>query len=461
MAGALGTARRLVVSRISGPRWALRLQIFRLALPVVMEQILATLTNIVDMMMVGRLGPEAVAAIGLSNHPLFFSMAVFMGIGVGATALVARGTGAGDVETVDSAVRQSFWMALIAAILVGAGYYLMAPEILRLMGAEPGVEPLGVAFLRWSVPGYVAMQWSQVMTGALRGRGDTVTPLYVGIGVNIINVILGYSLIYGHLGLPALGLVGSALGTTIARSLGAVALLAVLLSGKAALHLRVVGLFRWDTGTMWRILRVGLPASGERAFQSLGMISFTRVVASLGTTAVAAHQIAINAESISYMPAVGLAAAGTALVGQRLGSRDPEGAAEVARETTRISVAVMFGATLFFLVTASPYVSLYTRDPAVQQLAAQVLTIAAFVQIPMGIAFSLSGALRGAGDTLPMMAVTAIGVWFIRLTMTTVLLHFAGWGLAGAWIAMNIDWSFRALCAFWRFRSGVWRAIRV
>ncbi|HYG59926.1 MAG TPA: MATE family efflux transporter, partial [Symbiobacteriaceae bacterium] len=180
-------------------RWELRKQILRLAVPVVMEQLLTTLTNMVDMMMVSRLGPEAGAAVGLSNQPLFFSMAIFMGIGTGTTALVARYTGAQEPDTVESVTRQSFWMGLAAAVIVALAYFTFAPQIIRYMGAEPAVEPLGTAFLRWSTIGYIAMQWSQVMGGAVRGRGDTVTPLYIGIAVNVINVIFGYSLIYGHL----------------------------------------------------------------------------------------------------------------------------------------------------------------------------------------------------------------------------------------------------------------------
>lgn len=442
-------------------RWSLRKQILTLAVPVVMEQILTTLTNIADMIMVGHLGPEAVAAVGLSNQPLFLSMAVFMGIGTGTTALVARYTGARDGDTVESVTRQSFWMGLVAAILVAAAYFGWAPGIIRFMGAEGGVEPLGVAFLRWSALGYVAMQWSSVMSGAVRGRGDTVTPLYIGIGVNIINVILGYSLIYGHLGLPALGVVGSALGTTIARVCGALALLVYLMRSRHPVRLRPRGLLRLDFGVMGRVLRIGIPASMERVVQTAGMIWFTRIIAGLGTASMAAHQLAVNAESISYMPAIGLATAGTALVGQRLGAKDEAGAGAVVTETVRITVTAMAVMSLVFFFLGGPFMSLYTNDPEVHGLATAMLAIAAAAQIPMGLTFTLSGALRGAGDTIPMMIVTGLGVWGLRLTITSGLIDGLGWGLAAAWAAMFFDWVFRCGCAFWRFRSGRWRRVRV
>ncbi|HYF93168.1 MAG TPA: MATE family efflux transporter [Symbiobacteriaceae bacterium] len=135
------------IGPLSDNRWALRRQILTLAVPVVMEQILTTLTQMVDMMMVSHLGPEAGAAVGLSNQPLFFSMAIFMGIGAGPTALVARFTGAKDPETVESVTRQSFWMGLFAAVVVAYGYFALAPLIIRYMGAEPAVEPLGMGRL--------------------------------------------------------------------------------------------------------------------------------------------------------------------------------------------------------------------------------------------------------------------------------------------------------------------------
>ena len=457
----MGVSSSTAPSLMPTDRWALRKQILRLALPVVAEQILTTLTNMVDMMMVSRLGPEAGAAVGLSNQPLFFSMAIFMGIGTGTTALVARYTGAKDPNTVESVTRQSFWMGLFAAVGVAMAYFALAPQIIRYMGAEPAVEPLGIAFLRWSTVGYIAMQWSQVMSGAVRGRGDTITPLYIGIAVNIINVILGYSLIYGHLGLPAMGVVGSALGTSIARVSGAIILLVHLLRSQQPVRLRLSTLFRLDLSVMGRVLKIGLPASGERALQSLGMISFTRIISSLGTVSIAAHAITNNAESLSYMPAIGLATAGTALVGQRLGARDQDGARRVVSETVRIAFMVMAVMTLAFFFLGGPYISLYTTDPSVHGLSVQMLKIAAVAQIPMGITFALSGSLRGAGDTLPMMVVTACGVWIVRLSITGGLVALAGWGLAAAWTSMFFDWSFRSVAAYWRFRSGAWQKKRI
>ncbi|HLO03711.1 MAG TPA: MATE family efflux transporter [Symbiobacteriaceae bacterium] len=448
--------------RIWSPdRRSLRRSILRLALPMVAEQLLTTLVGIVNMMLVSRLGREATAAVGLSGTPFNLSIALFLGLGIGTTALIARAAGAGKESEVEAVTRQSFWMGLVAALLVSTLYWATAPQIMHVMGADAAVTPLGVTYLRWSALGFLPMQWSQVMYGALRGRGDTLTPLKIGLVVNILNGLLSYALIWGRFGLPALGLKGGPIGEASAFAVGALLVALFLFRSEGSVRLRWHTLFQVDLGLIGRILKVGLPTAGERVLGSLGMISFTRMIASLGTVAIAAHQITMNAESIAYMPAQALAAAGTALVGMRLGAKEPDGATQVAKETVLLTALTMALTASFFVVGGGPYIRLYTGDLLMGALAVQMLRIAALSEIPMGITFALSGTLRGAGDTMPMMLVTAAGVWVVRLSVAALLIFGLKWGLAGAWTAMIFDWLFRMGFAAWRFRLGKWRTIKV
>lgn len=442
-------------------RRSLRKAILRLAMPMVAEQLLTTLVSIINMILVSRLGREATAAVGLSGTPFNLSIALFLGLGIGTTALIARAAGAGDDAEVEAVTRQSFWMGSVAAVLVSTLYWAAAPQIMHLMGADSVVAPLGVTYLRWSALGFLPMQWSQVMYGALRGRGDTVTPLKVGLVVNLLNGLLAYGLIWGHFGLPALGLKGGPIGEAIAFAVGALLVLLFLFRSEGPVRLRWRTLFQVDLRLIGRILKVGLPTAGERVLGSLGMISFTRMIASLGTVAIAAHQITVNAESIAYMPAQALAAAGTALVGMRLGAKEPEGATAVAKETVLLTGLTMALTASFFALGGGPYIRLYTGDLVVGALAVQMLRIAAISEVPMGITFALSGTLRGAGETLPMMLVTAAGVWIVRLAAAALFIFGLDWGLAGAWVAMIFDWLFRMGFAAWRFQLGKWRMIKV
>ncbi|HCJ09832.1 MAG TPA: MATE family efflux transporter, partial [Clostridiales bacterium] len=248
--------------------------------------------------MVGHLGAEAITAVGLSFHPLWLVMGFFMGLGAGTTALVARFTGAGRPRDANRAAHQSFLLG--TALAVGFGLVIMplARPIMILMGAEPEVADLGALYLRYLVPGMVLMMVFFVLSAALRGAGDTRTPMWINVVINVLNVLLCFVLIFGHLGLPALGVVGAGLAATIARSAGTFILLAIMFTGRTPVSFHRSsfdpgwGFFRPDLAVMGRVLRVGVPAALERLVNSVGMLLYTRVVASLGTVAFAAHSLA-------------------------------------------------------------------------------------------------------------------------------------------------------------------------
>jgi putative MATE family efflux protein len=440
---------------------AARKTILTLAWPVVAELLLQTLTQMVDMIMVARLGSAAVAAVGLSSQPLFVAFGLFIGIGTGTTALVARYVGAREEGKVEEVVRQSFWIALSLALVVAVAALAFSRQIVTMMGAAPDVVPFGVNYLRWLAPGYVLMLWSMVMTSALRGAGDTRTPMKVNILINLINVIGNYALIYGHFGLPALGVAGAAIATSLSRAVGGFIYLVVLIRGRGPVRLPLARLHQVDFSVIGRILRIGVPTALERVILSFGLIFFSRIVASLGTAAFAAHTIAINAESISFMPAMGFATAATTLVGQNLGAKNPEAAARNGWESAKIGGLVMGVMGLIFFLFPTAFMRLYTNEADVIRLGATSLRIIAVAQIPMAVAFIVSGALRGAGDTRPMMYITGFCVWVVRLGFTYIFVGVLGLGLTGAWLAMAIDWVGRGIFAALRFHSGKWKEIKV
>lgn len=440
---------------------AARKTILTLAWPVVAELLLQTLTQMVDMIMVARLGSAAVAAVGLSSQPLFVGFGLFIGIGTGTTALVARHVGAREEGKVEEVVRQSFWIAILLAILVAAAALIFSHQIVTMMGAEPDVIPFGVNYLQWLAPGYVMMLWSMIMTSALRGAGDTRTPMKVNILINLINVAGNYALIYGQFGFPALGVTGAAVATSLARAVGGFIFLVVLIRGRGPVRLNLARLYQINFSVIGRILRIGIPTALERVILSFGLIFYMRIVASLGTAAFAAHTIAINAESISFMPALGFATAATTLVGQNLGAKNPEAAARNGWEAAKIGGVVMGVMGLIFFLFPTAFMQLYTTEADVIRLGSTSLRIIALAQIPMAIAFIISGALRGAGDTRPMMYITGFCVWVIRLGLTYIFVRSLGLGLTGAWLAMAIDWIGRGFFAALRFRSGKWKEIKV
>ena len=436
--------------------------IFKLAWPVIAEHSLATITHIVDMMMVGRLGASAVAAIGLTMQPVFFSTALASALGVGTTALVSRFTGSNENNKAASVLQQSVLLSIIFSLVFAAIFYFFAPALLIFMGGEAEVIRLGTGYLRVMTPGFVFMVLAFIVTAALRGAGETKTPMKVNIVVNILNIVGNYLLIFGNFGFPRLGVNGAALATTIARSIGGIILLALTFSDYSVLKMKIKGFFKFDVELTKRVLKIGIPTAMEESVRRLAQLLFIRVIASLGTTSFAAHQISLNAESISYMPGFGIAVAATTIVGQNLGARNPRGAEKGTFEAWKIGSIIMGSMGIIFLIFPEQLIRLlYTADPEIISRAALNLRIIALAQIPMGTHFIFSGALRGAGDTKAVFYSTAISTWFFRLVLGYILVHPLGLGLVGAWTAMVIDWTVRGSYVFYRFKKEKWKLIDV
>ncbi len=440
-----GTARRVILA---------------LAWPVMAEMALATVTQIVDMAMVGRLGPAAIASIGLSLQPLFFALSLFMGLAVGTTALVARSVGAGKPEQAGEILRQSLYAGVLMAVALAAAAYHYAPQLLLLMGAEAEVVGLGTSYIRALVPGVVFMLTGAIVAAALRGAGDTRTPMRVNVFLNVFNVLGNYRLIFGHFGFPALGVMGAAIATSVARSAAGLILLGLCMSGRLRIRLTLRP-FRIDLSIIRRVFRVGIPAALERVVMSLAQLFYVRVVAGLGTVVYAAHAISINAESISFMPAMGFATAATTLVGQSLGARRPEWAQRAVVECLKTAGVFMGCMGVLFGMWPHWLMRIYTNAPEVIAMGRITLRVIAFAQLPMAAAYVIAGALRGAGDTRAVLAITAIGAWVVRLSLTLALVMQARLGLLGAWIAMASDWCVRGvLCWIW-YRRGAWMKTQV
>ncbi len=439
----------------------IRRRIMSLAWPVVAEQGLGTITHIIDMAMVGRLGAAAIAAVGISLQPFMLAFALFGAVAMGTTAVVARDMGANKPEEASNALRQSLILAGMLAVLLGFLGYIFAPGIINLMGPAPDVLELGVGYVRWILPGMAFMLAAFMITGALRGAGDTMTPMKVNIAINIINPILNYILIFGHLGLPAMGVRGAALATTLARGTGGIVLLVLLFSGKTVLSLEGRGFFNLDLAMIRRVLRVGMPAAIEQTITRMGQLLFVRVVANLGTMAYAAHTIAINAESISYMPAFGFATASTAMVGQNLGAKNPDMAEKSGWEAWKLAAIFMGFMMIVLLIIPELLMRIYTTDPDVITMGRDLLRVVAFAQIPMATFFVLAGGLRGAGDTRTMLYISTASIWLVRLTLATYFVNVLGKGITWVWGAMVADWFVRSALAAWRFKSGRWKDIDV
>lgn len=442
-------------------RQELRSDVLKLAWPVIVENTLMTFVGMADMIMVGSLGPAAIASIGLSNSPIFFSMAAFAAISVGATALVARHIGAKEPEEANVVARQSLLLAVIFSIVFTAVTLAIAPNIMVWMGADADVQAIGTGYIRISMSTFAFSIISMIMNGVLRGAGDTKTPMRVNIVANLVNIVFNYLLIFGHFGFPQWGVNGAAAATALSRMIGGLLVLRVLFMGKSVIHITLHDKFAFDWPVIKRMMNVGVPAMMEQLIMRGGQLLYTRIVAGLGTLAYAAHTIAMNVESLSFMPGFGFSIAATTLIGQSLGAKRPDIAERSGNESVKVGMLFMGAVGLILFFFPGVFVHLYTDDPDVTRMAIQVLRIVAISQPAMAVAFIFAGGLRGAGDTRWVMIITGASVWGVRLGLAYVLAILLDWGLLGAWVAMTVELFVRGIAVWLRYRTGHWKKIKV
>jgi MATE family multidrug resistance protein len=456
------TLRRRLIGLAGGKseQAGIRRDVLSLALPATAEQLLSMMVGIVDTFLVGHLGAAPLAAVGLANQWVFMATTLFGAIATGTTALIARFIGAREPAQADQVLRQSVLLgALIGLTSTILGLTLARPAVL-LLGAPADVIDFSTDYLRVVAGIFFFSTLMFIGNASLRGAGDTRTPLYVMLVVNVINVAVAWTAINGPFGLPRLGVVGSALGAATGRLVGGVLVIALLLKGRSGIRLRLRGL-RPDLDLIRRILHVGLPTGMEQLLFRTGHMVYARMLAELGTIAYAANQVAMNTLSISFMPGFGFALAATTLVGQGLGAKDPDGAQQRAYTAYRLGAGLMTVMGAIIALFPAQFIGFFTNDPGVIAVGSLPLRLVGLVQPLLAAAMVFAGGLRGAGDTRYPMVITGASIWGLRVPLAYLLGLVMGWGLVGAWSAMAIDFGLRGVLNFLRFRSGRWKTVKV
>jgi len=436
--------------------------IWILAGPLIAERLLQSLVDSADMAMVGRVGAAAVAAVGLSNQISMLATGFYDAIRVGTTSVIARRVGAGKLEEAQQTLRQSLLIAGSIGVVSFLVFSVFAGTCLRLMGAEPDVIAQGIRYFWWKGLSLVFEYVTMTFAAGLRGSGDTRLPMTVGMVVNGLNLVGNYLLIGGNYGFPRMNTEGAGLATAFARFIGMLMIVYVTTTRADPLREWMKGSFLPDRDALGTVLRIGLPASGERLALRSAQLLYTRAIAGLGTNAYAAHQIALRIESISLTVGFSFGAATTTLVGQYLGFGEHGKAELSARRSQRIASLAMGCAGILLFLGAPAVVRLFIPDnPTVIGLGSTVLRIVAIAQPFMAINHVLSGGLRGAGDTAWVMYITGSSAWAVRVVLTYLFVVPMGLGLPGAWYAMVTDLIIRSILFRMRFRTGKWKSIRV
>ncbi len=447
------TRRDLTSGSMSGAIWAL-------ALPTMLAASAQTTISLVDTFWVGRLGADAIAAVGMCGQVMFLLFTVFIGISAASSALVARAVGASDFDRADHVATQALILTLAASVVVGTLGYLFAPELMRLLGAAPEVARLGAGYLRITFTGSVFIFSMTVGGGILRGAGDAVTPLVIAVLAAVVNLVLDPLLIFGLVGFPEMGVRGAALASVTAQAIAYSVGFGVLLVGRLRVRLRLKD-SRLDPAVVWRIVRIGLPASVQMSARAAMGIVLIGIVARFGTEVVAALTIGMRLQMVAFMPTFGIAEASSALVGQNLGAGKPDRAERSALVATSYTLLVMGGMALVYSNFGRSLVSLFTPNAAVIEAGGLLLVIVAPGLVFAAIGITLGRAIGGAGDTVPTAVFTFLALWGIQVPLAIWLSGYATFGETGVWWASVVAGLVLCSMTATYFFSGRWKHKRV
>ena len=439
--------------------------VVRLAWPVLAEQLLAALVGLVDTWLTGNyLHTEAhLAAIGLMAYLMWLFPSMFAAVSIGATALVSRFVGAGDIAMGAKTTNQAMLMGAVLAAVSMLLTVCLAPWFVEAMALRGEAATLALRYLAILVPVLPAIMTIHIGIACFRGAGDTISGFGVMTTVNIVNAAVSTCLVIGPGPIPRLGWDGLALGTAAAHIVGAALVIGLLIRGRAGMRLRR----RWlkpDWELMRRLLRVGIPGGADQAAILTCHLLFLRVVNSLGTEAAAAHSLGVRIEALAYLPGSAFQIAAQTLAGQFLGAGDQHRASRSVGTACMLATIVMTSAAIVFYLGSQWLADFFTGGGPTADLASPLLRIVGLALPSLAVTMVLNGALRGAGDTRWPFLFTIIGLLLVRLPLAVWLSagqEHVALGIQGAWWAMVVDNWLRSILVAGRFFHGGWRTTKV
>ena len=434
--------------------------IWVLALPMTVEMAMVSLTFTWDTFWVGRLGSAALAALTISTTIRWVISSAANGLGVGGLALVARRIGEQNRSAANQATAQAVLLGFAASLILGAAGLLLAEPLLRLMGADAEVLPLGVSFLRITFGGLFTLVMLYTINALLRGAGEAKWAMVVLILSNVMTVLLEPLFIFGWGPLPGLGLSGSAWAYVLGSGAGLLLQLVILLRRRARVGITLRDL-RPDFRLMGSIIRIALPSTLQMILRSSSRLIVLAIVGLYGTFATAGFGVANRILVIALIPGFGLGNAGSTLVGQNLGSGQPGRAEKSAWWVTAYAAALMACASVLFFVFSGPLVAFFDSTAEVVDIGAGALHVIAPSLIAAGAGIVLGRCFDGAGDTVPAMAVNLVTLWVLEAPLAYGLARWTGLGLTGIWIGRAVANAANGLLfAIW-FRLGRWKRKKV
>ena len=431
-----------------------------LAVPMVLEMCMESLFGIVDVFWAAHLGADAITTIGLTETCMTVLYCIALGLGMGATALVARRIGEKDENAAGVVAVQAIAVGLlIAGVTATAGSYF-APDLLRLMGATESVVRIGSGYTRMMFAGSATIFLLFLINAVLRGAGDAATAMRALWLANIVNICINPCFIFGVGFFPRLGVTGSAVGTTIGRGIGVLFQLWILISGRSRLAIAARQL-RLQLTVMLKMIRLSLSAILQYIVQMASWIFVVRILASFGSDAVAANTLAIRVIIFALLPSWGMSNAAATLVGQNLGAGKPDRAEQSVWRTALYDALFLGGIGLLFIVFAPQIIALFTTDPAVAPLAVTGLRLLSCGYVSYAYGMVMTGAFNGAGDTTTPTVLNLLCYWLGQIPLAFLFAFHTALGVRGIFVAVVAGDTLLGASSIALFRRGKWKRVKV
>ena len=439
---------------------SIRRAVFMLAVPMILEMLMESIFALVDIMYVSQISVNAVATIGLTESVITLIYAVAIGLSIAATAIVARRVGEKDLKGASDAAVQVIFLGVIVAAIVSVIGIIYPKELLSLMGAEPDLIEEGYGYTKVLLGGNITIMLLFLINAIFRGTGEASISMWVLILSNGLNIILDPMFIFGFGPIPAYGVEGAAIATTIGRGTAVLFQLAILFFGYSKIKIGIKDIII-RAGVMLNLIKVSLGGIGQFLIGTTSWVFLMRIISEFGSEVLAGYTIAIRVMLFSLMPAWGMSSAAASLVGQNLGAKKPDRAEKSVWITSKYCSIFMGTVSILYLVFAPQIIASFNQTPDVVKYGSQCLRIMTAPFIFYGFGMIVINAFNGAGDTKTPTYINFVCFWLLQLPFAYIAAITLGYGPVGVFWAVALGEVLMAIIAIIWFKKGHWKKVEV
>lgn len=432
-----------------------------MALPSTVESVLISLISAVDMIMVGSIGADAIASVGICNQPKFIILAMILSLNVGVTVVVSHRKGEGNRDAANRTLAQAWMISFGISLLLSTLGFVFAKQCVVFAGATAEYADMAALYFRSIMVGNFFYSMSLTINAAQKGSGNTKIAMRTNVTANLVNVVFNFLLINGIAFFPKLGVLGAGIATSLGNFVAFVMSVYSLKDPSGFLHLKLSEHFHFDKKTLKDLLNIASSSFAEQVFLRIGFFTYSKTVAGLGMVAYATHNVCMQLMNLSFSFGDGLSVATSSLVGQSLGARRKDMAIIYSKLTQRLGNVAGLTLGLIMIIFRSQLIDLFTNDPVIIETGSQIVFIIAatmFFQITQVVTY---GCLRSAGDVKFTALLSLLSVTLVRPALTWMFIHPLNLGLFGAWISLFLDQLVRYFGSRWRHRQGRWVNIEI